>query len=547
LKLQSKPKLRPSFWPIVFATSAFAAVLMSTHFGLALHSAPATGHNSQKTKHVSINAMPLPPASSAQLPHIERSFRAAWIATVWNKDWPSRDNLSTSQQQAEAIAILDRAQKMNFNALIFQVRPMGDALFRSSEPWSQFLSGKVGGDPGYDPLAFWVQEAHKRGLELHAWFNPYRVGSTESSDYPANHISKTRPDYVVAYGKSLWLDPGKPEVNAYVRRVVTDVVRRYNIDGVHLDDYFYPYPQKDKDGLPILFADDVSYEQYRARGGAMSLADWRRDNVNALVKGLYNDIKALKPHVKFGISPFGIWRSGSPPGVRGLNAVDELYADSRLWLQQGWVDYLTPQLYWPIKAPAQSYPVLLRWWSEQNVHGRHLWPGHAAHRVGAAGYPASEIKEQIALTQAFAQEQSSPTTEGNVLFGWSSVMQDKEGIAKELAQVWARPALVPASPWLNNKTPATPRLESRWDAKSTNLHLTWKNNSGDQPFCWTLQFLTNGEWSTQILPGAQTKLSVAFAESSRPQMIALRAVSRTGVLSAPAVIRVTPAPASHSS
>jgi uncharacterized lipoprotein YddW (UPF0748 family) len=305
-KYTNGSKFRLKVWPFLLC----AIVLTGTHFCLALQVVPEnTRPSPERPGRVAVNTTPLPTRPDNNPPAVERSFRAAWVTTVWNKDWPSRDNLSASQQQAEAIAILDRARYLNLNALIFQVRPMGDALFRSStEPWSQFLGGKVGSDPGYDPLAFWVKEAHKRGLEIHAWFNPYRVGSTEYSNYPANHISKSRPHYTVPYGKSLWLEPGKPEVNAYVRRVITDVVRRYDIDGVHLDDYFYPYPQKDEDGKPLLFPDGTSYEEYRARGGQMSLANWRRNNVNALVKGLYGDIKALKPWVKFGISPFGIWQ-----------------------------------------------------------------------------------------------------------------------------------------------------------------------------------------------------------------------------------------------
>jgi uncharacterized lipoprotein YddW (UPF0748 family) len=213
------------------------------------------------------------PGAETYPPPVPREFRAAWITTVWNKDWPSRDNLSAQQQQAEAITILNRARQLNLNAVIFQVRPMGDALFASkTEPWSQFLTGRVGGHPGYDPLAFWVTEAHKRGLELHAWFNPYRAGSLEYSNYPANHVSKSKPGHVLTYGKSLWLDPGQRDVNAYVRNVVIDVVRRYNIDGVHFDDYFYPYGQKDAAGKPLTFPDNASYQKYRASGGRLDFS-----------------------------------------------------------------------------------------------------------------------------------------------------------------------------------------------------------------------------------------------------------------------------------
>jgi uncharacterized lipoprotein YddW (UPF0748 family) len=413
---------------------------------------------------------------------------------------------------------------------------MSDAFFVSkTEPWSQFLSGKVGGHPGYDPLAFWISEAHKRGLELHAWFNPYRAGSVAYSNYPSNHISKTHPEYVVAHGKSLWLDPGQRAVNAYVRRVVNDVVKRYDIDGVHFDDYFYPYPQKDDAGKLLQFADASSYQNYRAGGGELALADWRRDNVNALVREVYGDIKRSKPWVKFGVSPFGIWKSGSPPGVRGMNAVDAIHADSRHWLRKGWVDYLSPQLYWPINAPAQSYPALLRWWSEQNTHRRHLWPGLAAQRIGMPGYSASEIRNQIALTRT--QAAAIPSAQGNVLFGWSNVMQNKGGIATEVGRLWAAPALTPASPWLGTKAPSAPRLQVIREQAQGVLRLRWQSSEKAQPARWVLQTLSRGVWRTQLLSGMQTETILVANAGAWPQLIAVSAVNRVGNQSAPAAVR----------
>jgi len=255
-------------------------------------------------------------------------------------------------QKAELLAILDRAAQLRLNAIIFQVRPACDALYASPiEPWSEYLTGAMGKapQPFYDPLTFAVEEAHKRGLELHAWFNPYRAAHPSAkSPIASNHISKTKPSLVRRYGKHLWLDPGEKEVQDYSLSVVMDVVRRYDVDGVHFDDYFYPY--KESEGG---FPDDASWKRFGA-GGKLSRDDWRRENVNTFIRRVYETIKAAKPWVKFGVSPFGIWRPGNPSSVQGLDAYQELYADSRKWLQNAWVDYFTPQLYWRIIAPRQS-------------------------------------------------------------------------------------------------------------------------------------------------------------------------------------------------
>jgi uncharacterized lipoprotein YddW (UPF0748 family) len=479
----------------------------------------------------------LPPGSPDYPPPVAREFRAAWITSVWNQDWPSRTGLSAAQQQAEAIRILDRAQQLKLNALLFQVRPMGDALWASPrEPWSQFLMGNVGADPGYDPLQFWTEEAHRRGLELHAWFNPYRVGSVSTLSYPAQHISRVRPEWVLSYGKSRWLDPGQPGVNRYVRGVVEEVVRLYDIDGVHFDDYFYPYSEKDPAGKPIPFPDAASYRKYLNSGGRLSLADWRRDNVNTLVRDTYRDVKRLKSWVKFGISPFGIWKSGYPAGIRGMSAVDEIYADSRRWLQEGWVDYLTPQLYWPISAPAQSYPVLLKWWSEQNTGKRHLWPGHAVHRIGRPEYTAAEIINQVRMTRA--QASTASLSSGGVLFGWSTVMQNKGGIAGALQNTWQTPALVPPSPWLDARAPVAPRLQSTFDGTSGALNVSWEGGDREKPHLWILQTQTGGSWNTQILSGATVETQIVAAAGYWPQSLALSAVDRCGNQSVPVVVRL---------
>ncbi len=323
----------------------------------------------QSTEIPQPQAQTLPPSPT-------REFRGVWIASVANIDWPSRPKLTASQQQAELIAMLDRAVTLNLNAVILQVRPAADALYASPyEPWSEFLTGEMGKPPtpAYDPLTFAVEEAHKRGLELHAWFNPYRAHHPQSkSPISAKHVSKLHPQWVKKYGKYLWLDPGEAEVQDYTLSVIMDVVKRYDIDAVHLDDYFYPYPERDGEKRVIDFPDTPSWQKYLQSGGTLNRDDWRRENINTLVQQLYQAIKQEKPWVKFGISPFGIWRPGYPTQTKSIDggsvfdAYKQIYADSRQWLVKGWLDYLAPQLYWKIEKTQQSYPVLLNWWIKQN-------------------------------------------------------------------------------------------------------------------------------------------------------------------------------------
>ena len=260
-----------------------------------------------------------------------REFRGLWIATVANIDWPSNPGLPSDVQQKQLLAILDKAAALHFNAVILQVRPACDALYPSNyEPCSKYLTGTMGQapSPAYDPLAFAVTEAHKRGLELHAWFNPFRARhSSGKSPVAPNHISKTHPELVRSYGDMLWLDPGEPAAQDYSLNVIMDVVRRYDIDGVHLDDYFYPYKIKDADGNDVDFPDDVSWAKYQQSGGKLKRDDWHRQNVNTFIQHLYQSIKKEKPWVKFGVSPFGIWRPGTPPQIDGYDAYDKLYAD----------------------------------------------------------------------------------------------------------------------------------------------------------------------------------------------------------------------------
>jgi uncharacterized lipoprotein YddW (UPF0748 family) len=373
-----------------------------------------------------------------------RELRGVWVATVGNLDWPSAPGLSATRQQEELVTLLDTLAALNANAVIFQVRAAADALYPSAlEPWSEVLSGTQGvpPEPLWDPLEFAIESAHARGLELHAWFNPYRARpATSISPAAADHISRRRPDLVKAYGKQLWMDPGEEDVAAHSLAVILDVVKRYDVDGIHLDDYFYPYPEKDAAGNVVEFPDEPSFATYVASGGALGREDWRRWNVNRFVKRLHDEVKAVKKDVRVGISPFGIWRPGRPAQVKGFDAYEEISADARTWLQRGWVDYLAPQLYWPIDQREQSFPALLAWWAGQNTVGSFLWPGLAAFHVGedGRGWPAGEIAEQIRRTRA------QPGVTGHILFSARALLENRGGIATELRKdVWAEPAELP--------------------------------------------------------------------------------------------------------
>lgn len=493
----------------------------------------------------SVQAIDPPPSPANTIPPSPtREFRGVWIATILNTDWPSKPGLTTDQQKAELIAMLDRAVQLNLNAVIFQVRPACDVLYFSPyEPWSESLTGQMGKapEPDYDPLGFALEEAHKRGLELHAWFNPYRAHHAKAtSPISSNHISKTQPELVKQYGKFLWLDPGEQAVQDYSIKVIMDVVRRYDIDGVHIDDYFYPYPEQDEQNQSIDFPDEPSWQKYLQTGGNKSRNDWRRENINTFVERLYRTIKTYRPSVKFGISPFGIGQSGSlrqsVSGVdnsEGFNAYERIYADSRKWLEQGWLDYLAPQLYWKIGQSQQSYPVLLNWWLEQNTKGRHIWPGMFTSRVAdnsRTAWLANEIVEQIKATRG-----ASGAT-GNVHFSMKPLIQNRGGISDLLTKdVYAEPALVPASPWLDETPPGQPKLSIQKDAVSNPIQLDWKPTGTKKVWLWVVQTKTGSEWTTNILPGRQTSADLT---NTPFESVAVSAVTRDGIQGAIAIVKV---------
>jgi uncharacterized lipoprotein YddW (UPF0748 family) len=460
--------------------------------------------------------------SAQGLPKPEREFRAAWIATVDNIDFPSSKNLTVEQQKAEIIKILDFAKELKLNAVVFQVRPHTDAFYFSRlEPWSEYLTGKSGAapQPFYDPLAFVVEEAHRRGILVHAWFNPYRAWHPAAKSEPAaNHISKTRPDLVRRYGKYLWLDPTEPEVQKLSADVIADVVRRYDIDGAHFDDYFYPYPEKDAAGNKIEFPDDKNWENYKKAGGKLSRDDWRRKNVDDFIQRVSREIKKIKPDVIFGISPFGIWQPMPERNIAGFNAYAELYADARKWFQAGWVDYLAPQLYWETTRKGLEYPVLLDWWWEQNKLKRHLWTGVAAYR--AEQYTGAEIAKQVEISRAKSRE-----TAGNIFFSFKSLQKNLGGVSDELRQKsYRREVLIPESPWIKRMKPSTPVVQISQSGEKINVK--WHEKGNRRAFWFVVYAKDTNGWNYSILP--QTENSIVLSKSRKISEIAVTSVDRLG-------------------
>ncbi len=475
-------------------------------------------------------------AASVVPPQPLREFRAGWVPSVGNSQWPSKPGLPVEEQQAELRAILNRAAQLNLNAIVLQVRPACDALYDSKlEPWSEFLTGKMGlvPQPFYDPLAFAVAEAHRLGLELHAWINPFRARIVNSkSPTSLNHVSKKHPGMIVPYGKYLWLDPGQREVQDYSLSVIMDIVHRYDIDGLHMDDYFYPYAEKDeskKTNLP--FHDEASWNRYIATGGKLGRSDWRRENVNGFIARTYQSIKAQKPWVKFGVSPFGIWKPGIPATIslKSGNMYEEIYCDSRKWWTNGWVDYLAPQLYWPIQPPDQSYTALLKWWAEQNVQHRHLWPGMNTGRT-AEKWKAEEIVNQVKATRA------QPGATGHIHWSMKSLMKSSGGVADALQPYYEQPALIPAMPWLANSPLGKPTISLK--RKENKIQVEWRAFSREQPVTWVLQHRTGGNWVTHIIPGSQDSFAIPGSTAPAPNAISIMAVNRYGTLSLPATIEL---------
>lgn len=487
-------------------------------------------------------------------PPVSREFRAVWVSPVGgggNTDWPSRPGMPMVEQQAELRTLLDRAKAIGLNAVILHVRPAADALYASAtEPWSAFLTGVSGQNPGYDPLAFAIQEAHARGLQLHAWFNPFRaVFPGFTGRLAANHVTHTHPEWIRKYGEQTWIDPGDPNARRAILAIILDVVRRYDVDGVHIDDYFYPYRESEtivkrvhrhrvSTRRDIPFPDDRTWERYGKAAGWTNRADWRRANVNDFVRSMYQEVKAEKPWVLVGISPFGIWKSGVPAGVTGLDAYGEIYADSRLWLTQGWMDYIAPQLYWPLDGAEHRFVELDHWWREaaQNPKGRHVWPGLATFL--ARRWPAHELSTQINTLRD--DRLGTNDVPGHVHFRMSALTQDDGSLGNDLDQtVYTEPALVPAFPWLGDTTPAAPKITP---APGTPLHVRkYVTTPGNKvPVTWWLvqRRQKDGTWTTALYR-AQAGVPYTFDVPEKETVygtVAVRAIGRSGLESGMTVL-----------
>ncbi len=373
-------------------------------------------------------------------------FRGVWIATVDNIDWPHKGMYTVYSQKLEFIRQLDMHKQNGMNAVIVQVRPSADAFYPSSlEPWSQWLTGKQGRSPSpyYDPLQFMIEETHKRGMEFHAWLNPYRANyDVRSASIASNHITKVHPEWFLTYGGKKYFDPGNKEAQRHVINVVRDIVKRYNVDARHMDDYFYPYRIHNKE-----FPDNASYKK---SGSKLSKGDWRRSNVDSIIKALNNVIKAEKPYCKFGISPFGVWRNkeADPEGSNtqaGQTNYDDLYADILLWLEEGWVDYVAPQLYWEIGHKLADYQELIKWWSDHS-YGRHIYIGHGIYRTNERN-PAwknpNELPNQLKILR------ETPNVKGSIYFSSTSFDRNPNGWNDSLRNNYYKyPAAIPEMNWL---------------------------------------------------------------------------------------------------
>ncbi len=406
----------------------------------------------------------------------KREFRAAWIASVANIDWPSKPGLPVEEQKAQFIARLDSMKSLGCNAVIVQIRPTSDAFYDSKiEPWSRYLTGTQGvaPDPYYDPLTFMLEETHKRHMEFHAWFNPFRaaVETAKIPNYAKNHVTHTHPEWIIHYGGKSYIDPGIPDAREYVIKVICDVVKRYDIDAVHLDDYFYPYRIPGKE-----FGDANSFKKF---GAGMSKDDWRRDNVNKFVESLNKSIKHNKSYVKFGISPFGVWRNKSKDTAgsdtkTGTSCYDELYSDIRLWMQNEWLDYVLPQLYWEHSHKVASFTQLMPWWYG-HCYKRQVYYGLGVYRMAEHKNPVWNNVNEL-MWQMRDIRTGCPENSGFAFYSASSFDKTHVPIRDSIRQgITKYPAFPPPMKWLDSVPPIAPQLEIKEGTNS--CHLTWKHQN----------------------------------------------------------------------
>ncbi|GAB2535615.1 glycoside hydrolase family 10 protein [Rufibacter soli] len=446
------------------------------------------------------------PVTAQELPN--REFRGVWVATVANLDWPVQ-GASPEKQKAALRDMLDKIKEANLNAVFFQVRTECDAFYRSSkEPWSRFLTGTQGKDPGYDPLAFAIEEAHARGLELHAWFNPYRVNTVNTpGTYHAQHVSKAKPEWLLTFanGKKI-LNPGLPEVRQYITSIIKEVAQNYAIDGVHFDDYFYPYPEGPFKGISN--EDAATFQEFG--NGFSGVSDWRRFNVNETMRLVHEALQQVNPTARFGVSPFGIWKNGEPAGISGMDSYNAIYADPLYWLDQKYVDYLTPQLYWPIGG-RQDYRKLLYWWSDRAYEAsRHLYAGHMVQK----NYTLDELPQQIEITRSNRDRHAL----GSVVFRASNITNNTLLTGTSFKSATFRfPAAPPSMAWKNGKEPAAPQgLTVTLNEQTGNYEITWaRSPANTHSFKRYLLYTTN----TMPATGALTPEGAVRAFTTQEKVI----------------------------
>ncbi len=415
----------------------------------------------------------------------KREFRAVWVATVNNIDWPSKPGLTTEQQKKEVVDILDMHAKNGMNAIIMQIRPAADAFYKSDlEPWSRYLTGTAGKAPSpfYDPLQFWIEECHNRNMEFHAWLNPFRVAQKAEEPLATSHIAFTHPDWIVNYGGKLYFDPGLPQAQEFVIKVVVDIVSRYDVDAIHFDDYFYPYPLKED------FPDTQSFAKYNRGFRPEQKADWRRDNVNTIIQNLSENIKKTKPWVKFGISPFGVWRNKTedPEGSdtkAGTTNYDQLYADILKWQKNGWIDYCLPQLYWQIGHQTVDFLTLSKWWAA-HAYNRAIYIGHGVYKL-EANSTIPEWRDPEQLVKQIQITRQIPQLGGSAFYSSIHFKRDLFGFDQSLQnKLYKNYAIVPTMPWIDNKAPEVPKRFRKRGNK-----LKWKTSKTDNEMEKAVRFV----------------------------------------------------------
>lgn len=459
-------------------------------------------------------------ASTTTLVAHAREFRATWVTTVFRLDFPSTTALTPGQAQNEISRIVDEAASAGLNAIYFQVRSESDAFYASKlEPWSRFASGTQGTSPGYDPLALFISTAHAKGIEVHAWLNPYRAMASLGVATAPTHVTNLYPDAAITYGGSIMMNPADARVRSHIVDVVTEITRDYDVDGVVFDDYFYPYPVS---GTP--FPDDASYDAYVGLGGALTRSAWRRDNVNQLVAAVSTAIHAEKPWVRWGVSPFGIYRPGMPSGVTGLDAYEAIACDSVHWITQDWVDYLAPQLYWTSTSSGQPFGALVDWWSSKAKPSRPIFPTLALYKVGtAAEWAPAEYETQIALARG------AGGAAGQTHFRHAFLESDVANIKTTFANAYAAPARPPVVPGVAGTTVAVPA------ATLTATSLTLTHAAPATIRGYAIYRSIAGEWElARWVPMSEAAAPVSLAAGN----YAISAIDRGGVESLGLVVAV---------